>query len=494
MKAEKTEKKQKQTPRRKRQAPWKDMKDRSGKSSYVACVIANDGTPLMPCTNPRKVRRSLDEGRAKIVRRADPFTIQLLYESEKNTQPIELCEDTGYLNVGLSVKSEKHEYVHEELKLLPDEKEKHMAQKAIRRQRRNRKRYRKPRFKNRKSSRRKKEKAGETWLAPSLDHKVDAHVSRAERYIKNMPITSIVLEIGKFDTALMEALENGRYIEGAQYQMGLKHMKASQRLAIFERDNYTCQICKKNAFKDHVILCLHHIGYRHHDRSNRASNLLTVCTHCHSPANHKEGGKLWDLEPAGKLKSDAAFMNTVRYAIQDKFKKKFPNIPVSTTYGAITAVERKLLNLPKTHTNDAYAMGEFHPKHRAYEKRFSKRRRNNRVIERFYDAVFIDIRDGSKKKGAELPSGRVKRNKNLNTENLRIYRGEKVKKGFRSIRRKRYSTQSGDIMMVNGKKRAVYAVHNLGVTLQYKDEEGQVRGRSHKMVKVIRHADGWIQR
>ena len=459
MKAEKTEKKQKQTPRRKRQAPWKDMKDRSGKSSYVACVIANDGTPLMPCTNPRKVRRFLDEGRAKIVRRADPFTIQLLYESEKNTQPIELCEDTGYLNVGLSVKSEKHEYVHEELKLLPDEKE----------------------------------KAGETWLAPSLDHKVDAHIARAERYIENMPITSIVLEIGKFDTALMEALENGRYIEGVQYQMGLKQMKASQRLAVFERDNYTCQVCKKNAFKDHVILCLHHIGFRNHDRSNRASNLLTVCTHCHTPANHKEKGKLWDLKPAGKLKGDAAFMNTVRYIIQDRFRRKFPDIPVSTTYGAITAVERKLLNLPKTHANDAYAIGGFHPKHRVYEKRFSKRRRNDRELERFVDARYIDTRDGKEKNASGLPNGRVKRNKNLNTENLKKFRGQKVEKGKRVIRKERYPIRPGDIIVIHGESYTVYGTHNKGTSIQYRDKDGKIRGKSPNLLKLRRHVDGWIQ-
>lgn len=489
MKAEKTEKKQKQTPRRKRQEPWKDMKDRSGKSSYVACVIAKDGTPLMPCTNPKKVRRLLKDGRAKIIKRADPFTIQLLYESEKNTQPIELCEDTGYLKVGLSVKSEKHEYVHEELTLLPNEKEKHMAQKAVRHQRRNRKRYRKPRFSNRK----KKTKDGEKWIAPSLDHKVDAHISRAERYIENMPITSIVLEIGKFDTALMEALENGRFIEGVQYQMGLKQMKASQRLAVFERDNYTCQICKKNAFKDHMILCLHHIGYRNHDRSNRASNLLTVCTHCHTPANHKEKGKLWNLKPAGKLKGDATFMNTVRYIIQERFRKRFTDIPVSTTYGVITAVERKLLNLPKTHANDAYAMGGFHPEHHVYEKRFSKRRRNSRELERFVDARYIDTRDGKEKNASELPNGRVKRNKKLNTENLKKYRGQKVKKGKRVIRKERYPIRPGDIIIIHGEKYVVYGTHCKGQSIQYKDESGHIRGKSPNLMKLRRHVDGWIQ-
>lgn len=118
-----------------------------GKKGYIAFVVAKDGTPLMPCQNPRKVRKLLKEKRARIFRH-DPFTIQLLYESEMGTQPVEICEDTGYLKVGFSAKSEKHEYVREELTLLPDEKKRHMAQVIYRRIRRNRLRYREPRFDN----------------------------------------------------------------------------------------------------------------------------------------------------------------------------------------------------------------------------------------------------------------------------------------------------------------------------------------------------------
>ena len=35
-----------------------------------------------------------------------PFTIQLLYDSKANTQPIEICEDVGYNYIGISVKSQ----------------------------------------------------------------------------------------------------------------------------------------------------------------------------------------------------------------------------------------------------------------------------------------------------------------------------------------------------------------------------------------------------
>ena len=158
----------------------------------------------MPTYNIRKVRRMLKNGKAKIVGH-DPFTIQLQYESETTTQPVELTEDTGYLNIGFSVKSEKHEFVSREYKLLPDEKKHHQAQKRIRTARRNRKRYRKPMSKREKCSRRKQK----AWLTPSLRNKADRHVDLVKRFMKLFPITSVVLEMGQFDTAVLSAVNRG---------------------------------------------------------------------------------------------------------------------------------------------------------------------------------------------------------------------------------------------------------------------------------------------
>ena len=78
----------------------------------------------------------------------------LLTEREDGEiQPVELCMDTGYLHIGVSVKSEKHEYLALQADTLPDEKHQHDARRMYRRNRRSRKRYRKPRFDNRKRKR-----------------------------------------------------------------------------------------------------------------------------------------------------------------------------------------------------------------------------------------------------------------------------------------------------------------------------------------------------
>ena len=87
-------------------------------------VISKDGERLIPTTNIRKVRKLLRSGRARIVKH-QPFTVKFLYESGNATQPIEFAEDTGYLNIGISLKTEKHEYVSAEYTLLKNEKERH---------------------------------------------------------------------------------------------------------------------------------------------------------------------------------------------------------------------------------------------------------------------------------------------------------------------------------------------------------------------------------
>ena len=115
--------------------------------STCVCVLSNSGERLMPTFRLGKVRRLLKDGKAKIVKH-HPFTIQLLYDSKTNTQPIEICEDVGYNYIGISVKSQSHEYVSAQYDTLQDEKACHDSCRKLRRSRRNRLRYRQKRFNN----------------------------------------------------------------------------------------------------------------------------------------------------------------------------------------------------------------------------------------------------------------------------------------------------------------------------------------------------------
>ena len=166
-------------------------------------VLAADGSPLMPTYNIKKVRHMLKDGRAVIAGHKPGFTIQLTYalpdQKVSHTQKVELCEDTGYQHIGVSVKSAKHEYVHMQVDTLTDEKDHHDAQRQYRRNRRGRLRYRASRFYNRTHSK------NPGWLAPSLQHKADIHVRLVSTFQKVLPIRDVYLEVGSFDTQILEA-------------------------------------------------------------------------------------------------------------------------------------------------------------------------------------------------------------------------------------------------------------------------------------------------
>ncbi|MBR5951336.1 MAG: HNH endonuclease, partial [Actinomycetaceae bacterium] len=51
----------------------------------------------------------------------------------------------------------------------------------------------------------------------------------------------------------------------------------------------------------------HHVGFWKGDHTDRLSNLMTVCTKCHTAKNHKKGGKLFGLVP--KLGNMDAFLH-----------------------------------------------------------------------------------------------------------------------------------------------------------------------------------------
>ena len=447
-------------------------------------VIAKDGTKLMPTHNVKKVRKLLRTGRA-VICKYNPFTIKLNYDSKKCTQPIEFKEDAGYQNIGVSACSAKHEYISEVRILLKDEVEKHNNCLKYRRTRRNRLRYRKPRFNNRTHSK----KSG--WLAPSVKNKMDQHLKIFEIYNSVMPITSIIIEVAQFDTQVLKAVQDGAPLpSGIDYQHGERYGYDTLREAVFARDGYKCTCCKKSAIKDDIILRVHHLGYWKKDRTNRLSNLATVCTKCHTSKNHKPNGILYGLGPITKNMGASAFMNSVRYQIVDQIKTKCPNLQVFVTFGALTKRTRINRNLEKTHANDAYCMGEYHPLHRAHTITYQKRRRNNRILEKFYDSKFLDIRDNTTKSGSQLSCGRTNRKELRNSsKNERIYRGLKITKGRRSIRRRRYELRPGDIVLSNNQKYQVIGVQSNGAYTKLKDLQKVIRT---ELLTPIRHSDGWL--
>lgn len=146
----------------------------------------------MPTTRYGKVRRMLRDGKAKVVRK-EPFTIQLLYDTTTYTQPITLGVDAGSKMVGISATTEKQELYAAELELRNDITKLLADRRQYRRSRRNRLRYRKPRFSNRVSSKKK------GWLPPTLENKIHGHLKMIDLVHTILPVIKIRIEVAAFD-------------------------------------------------------------------------------------------------------------------------------------------------------------------------------------------------------------------------------------------------------------------------------------------------------
>lgn len=135
-------------------------------------------------------------------------------------------------------------------------------------------------------------------------------------------------------------------------------------------------------------------------------------------------------------------------------------------------------------------MGRFHPGHRARPELYIKKRRNNRVLESFYDARYIDSRDGKRKPGKELFNGRISRNHKKDSENLHKYRLRKVSKGKRCIRKKHYPIQPHDILVYCGRKYETAGCHNLGTGAILLPER---RSIAVSKLKIYRYSGGYYK-
>ena len=430
-------------------------------------------------TSEYRARKLLAGGKA-VIDRHRPFAIRLTKREDGETQPIEIAIDTGYAHIGNSVKTKRHELSAVEVRPLADEKKRRNDRLMYRRQRRSRLRRRKPRFDNR---RRKND-----WLPPSLEHRKDQNLAYLKQLMEVVPITSITMEMGQFDTQVLKALEEGSPIpQGKDYQRGERYGIATLREAVFTRDGYTCRCCGRNV-EEGAILHVHHIRYRSMGGSDRMGNLVTVCEECHTPKNHKPGGKLWNWKPNVKSFADATFMTTIRWMMYRMVRTMCPDAEVHITYGAETKERRRAMDVSKSHVNDAFVMGMFHPKHRCRPVMLQKKRRNNRILEKFYDAKYVDSRDGSKKSGQQLFNGRTNRNHSTDSENLHKYRKEQISSGRRSIRSQRYPVQPHDIVRYRGRDAETSGCHCHGTRLLIHGVSVAV----HK-VRLCKYSGGYYQ-
>ena len=298
-------------------------------------VLNIEGKPLMPCKEA-KARKLLKQNKAKIYKK-EPFTIQLLFICENQTQDITLGVDAGSKHIGLSATTKEKELYAADVELRNDIVDLLSTRRQNRRTRRNRLRYRKPRFNNRVHSK----KNG--WLAPSVEQKIQTHFKVVEDIHKLLPITKIVVETASFD---IQKIKNPE-IHNEEYQQGEQLEFWNVREYVLFRDNHTCQCCKGKS-KD-KILNVHHIESRK-TGGNAPNNLITLCETCHK-GYHNRIVELPKTIKRGMSFKDAAFMGIMRWSFYNRLKEIYPNVVM--TYGYITKDTRIKNNLPKDHYIDA---------------------------------------------------------------------------------------------------------------------------------------------
>ncbi len=298
-------------------------------------VISKNGQPLMSTENHAKVRILLKTKKAKVIKRC-PFTIQLAYDSTNYTQEVTLGVDAGSKHIGLSATTKDKVLFESDVELRNDITDLLSTRLQNRRTRRNRKtRYRKPRFDNRRHK--------DGWLAPSVQDKVNTHLTVIRKAREILPIAKIIVEVASFD---IQKIKNPT-ISGTKYQQGERLGFWNIREYVLFRDGHTCQCCKGKS-KD-KILNVHHIESRK-TGGDAPNNLITLCETCHT-GYHKGTVKLPKTIRRGMSFRDATFMGIMRWAFYNKLKEIYPN--VSLTYGYITKNTRIESGLPKDHYIDA---------------------------------------------------------------------------------------------------------------------------------------------
>ena len=302
-------------------------------------VISQDGKPLMPCSNSI-ARLLLKQSKAKVKKR-EPFTIKLTYETTNYTQDLTLGVDTGSGTIGTSVSKDNGDIIYMSEVVIRNDITGKMTQRAkYRRNRRNRKaRYRKARWLNRANS------IKNDRFSPTMQSKLHSHVKEI-KYIKFiLPITEMVFETGQFDTHLMKNpnLANPK-IKHWGYQKGINYGFENTKAMFLNRDNYTCQYCK-GKHKDSKLE-VHHILFRSQGGSDEESNLITLCHTCHKDLH---SGKI-NPKLSGKVKGNLKYATQMN-SIRKQLFKLYPD--AVETFGYVTKANRLLLGIDKEHYYDA---------------------------------------------------------------------------------------------------------------------------------------------
>ena len=315
-------------------------------------VLNSDGTPLSPA-RPARARWLLKKNKAKMVS-IYPFVIQLTYEvQDPVVMDADIVIDDGE-TYGIAVV--EHRQTHDQVivgleghprgREISDNLKERKSLRGGRRNRRNKKRGKEgeSRFNYRKGSE----------YPQSIRSDVQAKLNAVKDVLKYYPVSRIILEPVKID--LVKKRRPG--IKGKEYQQGPasgieaenKHQK--KRLAIFKRDQYKCLYCGEPVTEETAEI--HHFRTRKSGGTNRYDVVGTLCGRCHTSVTTEDLSMVFDPDRFPDPRAAGRLMHG-RYLLEAELQKL--GLPVDVRYGYETNAQREKLGLPKSHINDAGALG-----------------------------------------------------------------------------------------------------------------------------------------
>ena len=440
------------------------------KRKYIY-VLDQNGKPLMPTERLGMVRRWLKNKQVHWYQNSRD-TIQFDRPVEHHLQNMVQGCDLGD-HLGISVIANNHEVYSSESYC--DSKKMHerlIARKMYRRTRRTRLLHRQARFNNRTGFKNK--------YAPSVLRKLQFQINEIKRISDFLPVSQLIFEGSVFDI--------NRLTRHMWNQQGYHNLLDY----LYDRDG-GCDALDGQVYPKNQLV-IHHLIHRANGGTNNPDNLVLLSRIHHNQANHKNG--LLDQLTKARQKTfhnidtrGAYFMNILNVELP----KHFNYLP---TFGYLTALKRKLYGIRKTHHDDAFVIagGTNKTERLGYCYCREKLRRNNRSLAKFYDAVYLDVRDGNKKKASLLSSGRTSRSRELNYDNQRICRGNKIKAGHVALRKQHYQLRPHDLVKFNGEIYQVKGVQNYGQYVKiFNNLNNKTTIKTITKLKTIFHTNGIYQ-
>jgi len=298
-------------------------------------VLNKHGKPLMPC-KPRKARKLLEDGKAKVVNNC-PFTIKLLFGSSGYKQKVESSIVSSSSKIGVSSRTNDKCVYSAEIEIRQDIPKRMKRRSGYRKNRRNRKtRYRKCRFLNRKSDRR---------YTPTMRSKLESHEREVKRVEKILSVSNWII----IKNSIKKDFKGFKDLEWLNLQR-----------QVFERDNFKCRHCKgkSKSYELHG----HHLIHRENGGEDTLENVVTLCKTCH--VNYHKGKITLNIRKhkyKGKLDTELSII-----------RKNF-NIENSIeTYGFIVKSKRQNLKLKHNAINNASSILDVIPDNSFHIKNTTK--------------------------------------------------------------------------------------------------------------------------